>query len=192
MTEEKQDILDQMLLDVKEHQGETGVGTVVKKGGGDVPPMIISSISGGGKVKVYDTLTGEMSWVLYNKDTGGMLRGVLTQKRENGTRMYTLDKPNFEPVKGTLQCFLHKDNPNRVHYTEMGLPVCRKSNITAPFMVEQHMKNRHPSAWKIIQREKEDLVKQEEREFQRSIISLAVSKGDEAPLYVSKKDKLKK
>lgn len=195
-------VLEGMMAEVKEHASETGVGTVVSKGEDGMPPMIISSVTGGGKVKVYDTLTGEMSWVLYNKDTGGMLRGILAQKRADGTRMYTLNKPAFEPVRGVYQCLLHKDNPNRSHYTEMGLPVCKKSNITAPYMVEQHMRNRHPSAWRIIERERTDREKLDDREFQRGIIEMAAGRRveepvielpveDKPPLYVSNKDKAK-
>lgn len=188
-------MLEEMLRDVEEFASETKTGTVVHKGDEDVPaPVIISSIEGGGKVKVYDTKTGEMSWVLYNRDTGGMLRGALRQKNPDGTHRFQLKKPPFEPPKGTLRCYLHPDNPERELYNKMGLPVCRKSNITAPYMVEKHMKNRHPTAWAIIEKEKVDREKKEDREFNRSLISLASGKTvgtPEAPLYVSKKDKQK-
>lgn len=197
MEEEKttDEVLEELMRDVKEHSSETQVGTVVHKGDGEVPvPMVISSITGGGKVKVYDTRTGEMSWVLYNPDTGGMLRTILRRKRSDGTYVFSLKKPSFEPVRGILKCFLHPDNPNRERYSKMGLPVCRKSNLTAPYMVEKHMRNRHPTAWAIIEKEKLDKEKAEDREFQRGIIGLA--KGTtigtpEAPLYVSDKDKAK-
>ena len=175
---------------MKEHSSETTVGTVVHKGDGETPPMIVSSITGGGKVKVYDTLTGEMSWVLYNPDTGGMLKQILRRRRPDGTYVFTTKKPAFEPARGILKCFLHPDNPERKRYDLIGLPVCRKSNLTAPYMVEKHMKNRHPTAWAIIEKEKLDKEKAEDREFQRGIINLAKGKT-EPPLYVSDKDKAK-
>lgn len=188
-------VLEEMLAGVKEHSSESQVGTVVHKGDGDVPPMIISSISSGGKVQVYDTKTGEMSWVLYNKDTGGMLRGILKRKRPDGSRIFTLAKPSIEPVRGTLKCLLHPDVIDRERYNTMGLPVCKKSNLTAPYMVEKHMKNRHPSAWAILDKEKQDKEKAEDRSFQRALYeavgSKAVDKTPEAPLYISKKDKAK-
>ena len=184
-------VLEELMRDVEEHSSETKVGTVVHKGSEEAPaPMVISSIEGGGKVKVYDTLTGEMSWVLYNPDTGGMLRTILRRKRPDGTYIFQLKKPPFEPARGTLKCLLHSTNPNRERYDQMGLPVCRKANLTAPYMVEKHMRNRHPTAWGIIEKEKADKEKAEEREYQRGIIELAKG-GSKAPLYVSDKEKKK-
>jgi len=171
-------ILEEMLRDLEKEKPEpSGEGDVVSRGDEDTPvPMIISSVTGRGRKQVYDTKTGEMSWVLYNPDTGGMLRAVLRRKREDGTPMFTLRKPSFEPERGVLKCLLHPDNPNRKEYNKMGLPVCKKDNITASYMVERHMKNRHPSAWAIIDKELKDKEKQEDRDFQRGIVELARGK----------------
>jgi len=180
--------LEQMLQDAEQKtaSGEVVSGTVVHKGGDESPaPMIISSITHGDKVKVYDTITGEDSWVLYNPETGGLLRQVLRRKRPDGSRMFDLKPPLdkmgniIRPVRGIHKCLLHKDGPNREHYNQMGLPVCNKDNITAPYMVEKHMKNRHPTAWGIIERERQDAEKKEDRDFQRGIIEMAAGRNQE-------------
>lgn len=191
---EQEATLEEMLRDIKEYPGETKVGTIVHKGDAESPaPMVISSITGRGKVQVWDTKTGEMSWVLYNPDTGGMLRGLLKLKYPDGSPRFTTNKPDIEPPRGILKCLLHPEGPNRERYNEVGLPICKKSNITAPYMVEKHMKNRHPSAWAIIEKERVDKEKAEDKEFQRGIINLAKGsvEPEKAPLYVSNKDKAK-
>ena len=140
---------------------------VVHKGDENVPmPMVISTIEGGSFIPLYDTITGERSRVPYN-----MLRQLLRRKRKDGSLVFTTAKPSISPKVGSLKCMLHPEAPNRNHYDELGLPVCRKSNLTSPYMVRRHMEKRHPSAWATIEEERKAKEKIEERDFQRSLLT---------------------
>ncbi len=144
-----------------------------------------------GRITIYDTLTAEPSEVLVT-----MLPQLLRKRRADGSMVFTERKPDFAPIRGSLKCKLHPDDPNREHYDTLGLPSCLKSNLTAPFHVMRHMEKRHKMEWGIIEKDRKDaeaLLKNEERkedrEFQRELMGKAVEKP---PLYVSDKDKIKK
>ncbi len=130
-----------------------------------------------GDIKMVMEIKDEGLAILYRTDTGEpvkvlkyMLKDYLKAKNPDGTNQFTAIKPNIEIKRGTLKCWLHPDGETRGHYDELGLPTCKKSNMTAPYMVEQHMKKRHPSAWAIIDKERIDREKMEDREFQRSML----------------------
>ena len=147
-----------------------------------------------GRVFIYDTKTGERSEILVT-----MLPQALRKKRADGLSVFTDVKPDFEPVRGKLKCPLHPDGPNRKYYDTLGLPICMKSNITAPFHVMRHMKSRHKVEWGIIEQAKKDVEEAkrkaeriEDREFQQYLMDKAMEKPPKkAPLYISKKDKAK-
>lgn len=145
-----------------------------------------TKLTSAGYSYIYDTITGDRS-----KTNNNMLPAQLRKKRPDGSLRFTTVKPNFIPSGGTLKCNLHKDNPNREIYNDMGLPVCKKHNLTSPFQVKRHMQKRHPMEWAAIEDMRISREKQEDREFQRSIIGMATSKKEEPPLYVSKKDNIK-
>lgn len=126
---------------------------------------MVMTIEDTGLVVIYRTTTGEPVKVLKY-----MLPEYLKARNADGTLQFAANKPAFEPKRGTLKCLLHPNGENRKHYDELGLPVCKKSNISAPYMVEQHMKKRHPSAWAIIERERTDREKEDDKEFQRFIV----------------------
>ena len=133
-----------------------------------------------GRTFIYDTVTGERSEVLVT-----MLPQHLRKRRRDGSQVFTEIKPAFEPARGNLKCMLHIDDPDRKHYDTLGLPICGKSNLTAPFHVMRHMEKRHKMEWNIIQTDRknaeEDTRKaerQEDREFQQKLM------GKAAPLYV--------
>jgi hypothetical protein len=147
---------------------------VVSKGDVETPPMVLTELTSAGYVWIYETDTGERS-----KANRNMLDQLLKIRNKDGTFRFTTKKPDNEPVRGTLKCMLHADDPNRAHYAELGLPVCRKSNLTAPYMVEMHMRNRHPSAWATIEKEKFDKEKEEDRAFQRLILKSGLNQAAE-------------
>ena len=122
-----------------------------------------------------------------------MLKELLKVRNKDGTPRFTTRKPSYEPKRGTLKCLLHEDDTNRAHYSEIGFTICRKSNLTSPYMVTQHMRKRHPVEWQTIEKERTDSEKAEDREAQHAM--LRAIKGEKptegAPLYVSKKDKKK-
>lgn len=155
-----------------------------------------ATVTSAGYTWVYDTNTGVPSKINNNN-----LTNVLRKKREDSSYVFGL-KQTVKEVIGTYKCLLHKSDPNRKHYDELGLPVCPKDNLSAPYHVTRHMQKRHKSEWGIIEHERTDRDKErlsqeraEDREFQKMLISKVSStsvKTKEAPLYVSNKDKGKK
>uniref|UniRef100_A0A6M3IG70 Uncharacterized protein n=1 Tax=viral metagenome TaxID=1070528 RepID=A0A6M3IG70_9ZZZZ len=138
-------------------------------------------------IPIWNTKTGlESKYKVYSSD---MLLRKLRQKNPDGTPLFSVTKPAIEPVTGKLKCYLHKGDPNREHWDEMGFPTCSKDNLSAPFHVRRHMQKRHKVEWAAMEEERKDREKQEERDFQRSLISSF--KGEKPPLYVSEKDKAK-
>ena len=132
----------------------------------DAPvPMVVTSVESAGHAIIYDIKTGAAS--IANRN---MLASLLKIKDDNGERIFTTRKPPYEPARGTFKCLLHPDLPNRVHYDEIGLPTCKKSNIINQYQVNQHMKKRHPASWEALDLERKEVEKQEERNFQRSLL----------------------
>lgn len=126
---------------------------------------MVMTIEDTGLMVIYRTTNGEPVKILKY-----MLAEYLRAENADGSAQYTTSKPASAPKRGTLKCLLHPAGENREHYNELGLPLCKKSNISAPYMVEQHMKKRHPSAWAIIEQERIEREKQEDKEFQRFIV----------------------
>ena len=146
------------------------------------------SVTSAGYSYIYDTKTGDRS-----KTNNNMLPMQLKKKHPDGTPRFTTIKPPFEPKKGTLKCMLHADDPNRKLYDEMGLPSCKKHNLTNPFQVRRHMEKRHKMEWQAIEQMRIEKERQEDREFQRKILSRGIEEEDKAaPLYVSDKPEKKK
>lgn len=187
-TNEEQQLIDEMIRDA-EATSEPGTmkrSDVIHRSDEEVPsPMITSALESAGYVYIYDRKTGERS--VCNKN---MLSQHLKKKR-NGEYVFTTKKMS-PPAKGTHKCMLHPDDPNREHYDQLGLPVCRKANLASPFQVKRHMQKRHKQEWATIESEKQEAKEQRDREFQESLLTKVSGNSvgtPEAPLYVSDKDK---
>lgn len=168
--------------------GLRGLKEGIGESGRDLPLEAkprINWIGSAGYVYVWDNRTGERSTINQN-----MLSTQLKKKRPDGSRIFTTIDPHIPVKAGTLKCMLHTDDPNRAHYDELGFVTCRKANLTSPYQVKRHMMRRHPQEWATIQDEIASREKAEERELRKAI--LTSSKPQEAPLYVSDKDKGKK
>jgi hypothetical protein len=126
-------------------------GEVVSKDAAEASPMNVTELTSAGWVYIYDTKTHERS--ITNKN---MLRAQLLKKRPDGSTVFTTSKPDEVPFRGTLKCLLHPDDPNRGHYDELGLPVCKKSNLTSPFQVKRHMEKRHRMEYQTIETERKE------------------------------------
>ena len=126
----------------------------------------IASLESAGYVYVYDTADGERSVVNRN-----MLEAQLSKLRPDGTRFFTTVKPAFEPVRGTLKCLLHKDDPDRGQYDIWGFATCNKSNLVSEFQVNRHVQVRHRMEWQTIEAERERAEREEERNFQRQLLA---------------------
>ena len=133
-----------------------------------------SRVQSAGYVIIYDTRTAEPSFCSRN-----VLRHHLEKKRPDGSVVFTTVKPKFAPKRGHLKCMLHPDSPDREHYDKLGLPTCRKSNLTSPYQVIRHMQKRHKTEYATIKEEEARREKQQAREdkerdrkFQESLIKM--------------------
>uniref|UniRef100_A0A6M3IPT0 C2H2-type domain-containing protein n=1 Tax=viral metagenome TaxID=1070528 RepID=A0A6M3IPT0_9ZZZZ len=170
------------LLEKAEKAPSAGSGNkaeVVHRGDAEVPvPILSQRESEAGYVYIYDPKTGEQSRA--NKN---MVLALLKATNPDGTRLFTTIKPAFEPLKGTHKCFLHPAGPERKRYTEMGLPVCNKSNITNPYMVKKHMMNRHPTAWKFLEEERIEKERVDEIALRTAILQQMVEAKASAQVF---------
>lgn len=154
--------------------------TVISEGDDDWKgTMTGTALTSAGYTYIYDTVTSERS--LCNNNT---LAQHLKKKRPDGSFVFTTRRPATPPKRGALKCLLHPDSPNRDQYDELGLPTCRKSNLTSPYQVTRHMQKRHKMEWATIEQERINQEKEEEREFKRLLVSQA-----QPPVYVSEKKK---
>jgi len=134
-----------------------------------------SIVESAGYVYIWDTQTAKPS--VCNRN---MLASTLGKLRKDGTRFFTTVKPDFEPRGGSHKCLLHKDDPNRAEYDELGLAVCTKDNLDSPYQVTIHMQSRHPQEAATIEDITATAQREEDREFQRVLIQ-AAARGASLP-----------
>lgn len=143
------------------------VNTVVDTGVKDDPEVRLTSVTSAGYVTIYHTKTLEPSQVNRN-----MLVLKLRERLPDGSRAWTTRCPG-EPRRGSIKCLLHPDDDNRGRYDEIGFGVCHKANIMTAYQLRQHMAHRHPREWTTIEDERRERERNEDREFQRSVIKMA-------------------
>ena len=160
--------LEEMIADAKTatEPGEAVAGQVVHKGDEEAPaPIVVHSVESAGHVTLYNTKTGIPSRINRN-----MLPSKLALKNADGTSVWST-RQTVVPPKGTYLCLLHKDHPNRAHYDALGLAVCSKGDIPSPYEVTRHMRGRHRQEWETLEHERLEKEKQEDRQFQRDLLS---------------------
>lgn len=168
MEEERQRILAGMMEmpDPRLEPGTLKVRDIIHKGDEEYPaPVVASTLTSAGYVYIYDTKTGERS--LTNRN---MLPAQLAKRREDGSFVFTQNKPARVPKRGTYKCLLHKDDPNRALYDQWGLAVCPKSNLISEHQVKRHMQNRHKVEWQTIEDARIERERQEDRALQRAFM----------------------
>ena len=147
----------------------------------DQPGMKATRVSGAGYKWLWDTRTFERFPILYY-----MVPSKLKEKRPDGSRRFTSEQPAGIPIKGTLKCWLHAESPLREHYDKIGLRVCRKSNLTNQYQVEQHCKKKHPQEYAVIKSEQAESERQEGLAAQRAqtdaLLALAGRTVEPAPV----------
>ena len=130
--------------------GTFKVRDIIHKGDEGFPAAVVASaLSSAGYCWIYDTKTAERSLTNLN-----MLPTALRKRREDGSIVFTTVKPSIPVIRGAFKCRLHADDASRSHYDTLGLPVCRKSNLTSPFQVLRHMQKRHRMEWETIELER--------------------------------------
>lgn len=128
-------------------------------------PIVAGSIKSAGYVTIFDTKTGEPS--LTNRN---MLPTQLKKVHEDGTRAFDV-RPRPRTRVGKTICLLHSKHEDRAHYDELGFPACKKDNLLNPFQRDRHMESRHKAEWAAIQEERRQAEKDEDRAFQRRMIT---------------------
>jgi hypothetical protein len=74
----------------------------------------------------------------------------------------------------------NQDDRRRGHFDYLGYPVCPKNNLTSLHQLNRHMAHRHKDEWAGMELERLDQEKEDDREFQRNIMLMAVN-GGQAP-----------
>jgi hypothetical protein len=157
------------------------LGEVVSDG---ETPSVVAIVNEPGWATVYHTRTGEARVVMSQP---GYLRQLLQKVHTDpdypewlGKPAFTDRDPGFRPEFGQFKCMLHSDSPDRERYDAMGLPHCRAGKLRSRYDVTRHMQHKHRDEWGIIEDERERAERQEDREWQRSILERAVP--GEAPV----------
>ena len=163
MAENKESV-QEMLRDAEaaEEPGNMKPGSIVGNSNGMT--MTASELSSAGWVYVYNVRTGDRSTVNRN-----MLEQQLQKKFDDGTFAFSTRKPEgVEPPRGKIKCLLHKDDPDRELYRQMGLPECIKDNLNTIHELTTHMQKRHRREWASIdgERKNEERIKERDRENQ--------------------------
>lgn len=140
-------------------------------------PMVATKVTSAGHLYVYDRKTHERFAVLYY-----MMPQILRQKNKDGSLRFTTNVPTEKPTRGTFKCILHAEAPLRPYFTELGLPICPKSNMWNRHGVTLHMKKKHSREWDTIEEERKETDRLEDREERRANTAalLALARGGEA------------
>lgn len=166
-TEEALNLIQQALATAEKapEPGSMTLGELLHREEG-LPPATISDISSKGYVYVYDIRTRERYPCHWN-----MLPAQL-QKRDPETRelVFTTVRPDEPPYRGSHMCILHKDDPGRAHYNELGLAVCKKDNLRSPYEARRHAMKKHPAEWAVIEEERAARDREEERAFRKALL----------------------
>ena len=145
--------------------------------------MKLQEVTSAGYLYVWDTETGEKLPIL-----SYMLPAKMRQLRPDGKPRFTGHDPKIKIWRGQIKCRLHQDDPERKHFDDLGLRVCRKSNITNPHALIQHMRLKHPQEWKQIDEEKKGKERLEDRQLQQAIL-LSLTRDKVEPNVESKEEK---
>ena len=168
--------IEELMQEVEEAEepGNLREGQVLHRSNDDMPLGVqVASVASAGHVFIYNTKTGDRS-----KTNRNMLEDQLRKVfPEDGTRVFTTIKPDFEPPRGTYKCLLHADNAEREHYDQMGLATCTKDDLASEYQVQRHMERRHRMEWATIGEERDRAEKDEERRFQRTLMAAIAQVG---------------
>jgi len=185
--EEREALVQEMLRDTKpvELPSDLTAHPVIHKGDESLEaPMIVREITSAGYVYVWDTKSFEKIPILYY-----MLPAKMRERRPDGSYRFTTNEPKEKPYRGSIKCFLHKDDPNRKHYDELGFRYCTKENLTNPYQRERHMQMKHSKEWASIENEKKEKERLEDRELQRAILGRVAQpevNRSEDPVYLKR------
>jgi hypothetical protein len=132
-----------------------------------VTPMVTTKPLSAGYVWLYDLRDGESS--ITNRN---MLRTQLRKiDKDTGKYVFTVNpKEAPKPTRGTMKCLLHARHPLRDRADKLGFAVCLKGTLASEFHVLRHMQRTHKTEWAVLEHEREERVKEDDRQFQRELL----------------------
>ena len=129
-------------------------------------PMRVNSLAFKGYVEVWDTQTGIKSlqprWLLWQ---------TMRKKRADGSLVFTRTDPKIAPNHGAdLKCPLNPASPEHFRLKSMGFKECTKQHIPHQDALMRHVRKSHQRAWEAMEREREDRLREEDRQMQRDML----------------------
>lgn len=147
--------------------GSLKEGEVVNIPSEDSPAAVrVSELRYKGYVPVWDTKTG-----VRILQPHFFLWQTMRMKHEDGTLMYTSTDPHIPPNYGQdLMCPLNPESPDFARIQGRGFKTCRKRHIPHLDAVEAHVRSSHKRAYLALERERQDRIREEDRELQRETL----------------------
>lgn len=123
-------------------------------------------------VVVYNVMDGTSSTILVSMLSKQLRkrfpRSAEIPERLWGKRAFALEKPELA-AKPVFTCWFHPDSPKKEGLRAVGFGdrVCAKANIPDVMNVVLHMQRKHPQEYKIIEANRAEMDRQEERTLRR-------------------------
>jgi hypothetical protein len=126
----------------------------------------VSSLRYKGYLPYWDTKTGG-----YNECPHWFRWQVAMMTHEDGTKMYTFTNPHIAPDYGQdLCCPLNPASPEYHRIEGLGFKLCKRVHIPHQDALEAHLQKSHKRAYTALRREREERIRDEDRELQRETL----------------------
>ena len=126
----------------------------------------VTSLRYKGYLPYWNTKTGD-----YNECPHWFRWQVAQMTHEDGTKMYTFANPHIAPNYGQdLFCPLNPASPDYHRIEGLGFKECRRAHVPHQDALEAHVQKSHKRAHAALLRERDDRVKEEDRDLQRQIL----------------------
>ena len=126
----------------------------------------VTSLRYKGYLPYWDTKTGG-----YNECPHWFRWQVAQMTHEDGTKMYTFANPNIAPNYGQdLCCPLNPASPDYHRIDGLGFKLCKRVHIPHQDALEAHLQKSHKRAYTALRREREERIRDEDRELQRETL----------------------
>jgi len=126
----------------------------------------VTSLRYKGYLPYWDTKTGG-----YNECPHWFRWQVAQMTHEDGTKMYTFTNPHIAPDYGQdLCCPLNPASPEHHRIDGLGFKACRRVHLPHQDALEAHVQKSHKRAYTALRREREERIRDEDRELQRETL----------------------
>lgn len=122
------------------------------------------------KVTIYHMETGDARSI-----PATHLRKTLEKRLPDGRRAFSI-RPTVTPVKGNIKCYLHPEHPDNPKLRAAGIiTTCMSGHFISVVDMEAQMAHKHSRDWAKIKELREQERRDEDREFQRSLMQAVVN-----------------